>query len=366
MVEQQTVVIFRLGSLGDSIVALPCFHLVERAFPLARRVVLTNSPVSPKAPSLRAVLGGSNLFHESLDYPPGLGNLRDAVALLMKLRQLKSSTLIYLAPRPRLRDVMRDLAFFRLVGFSKIIGAPLTKDHRLRTDRSTGYVEPEAERLARSIAEIGNVDLADRSFWDLRITREERVKAAELLSSHGANCFLALSAGGKVQSKDWGDQNWDYLIANVSARWPRLGLVLVGSEHERDRLQSLSRRWAGPMINAAGLLSPRETAAVLQKAAAFVGHDLGPMHLAAAVGTICVGVFGEGNAPRRWHPYGRGHRILHNMAGVGFIQPQELTSEVVSVLATQLEGDLDNGGRSQPIVSCSVFGSGGTQVFRQH
>ena len=51
------------------------------------------------------------------------------------------------------------------------------------------------------------------------------------------------------------------------------------------------------------------------------------------------------------------------MAGVRLIQPQELTSEVVSVLVAQLEGDLDGGERSQPVVSFSVSGSRGTQVF---
>ena len=305
------------------------------------------------------------MFHASLDYPPGLGDLREAISLLKNLRELQSSTLIYLAPRPHLRNVIRDLAFFRLAGFSNIIGAPLTKDKRLRTDGSTGFVEPEAERLARSIEKIGSAELTDRSFWDLRITTRERAKAAELVASLAADRFLALSVGGKTKSKNWGDQNWDYLISNVSARWPRLGLVLVGSQHEREWLQSLSRRWTGPMINAAGLLSPRETAAALEKAVAFVGHDSGPMHLAAAVGTICVGVFGESNTPRRWHPYGPGHRILHNVAGVRHIQPEELTSELMSVLVGQLEGDWNGGERSHPLYSFSALGSRGTRVFRQ-
>ena len=55
------VLIYRLGSLGDTTVALPCFHLIERAFPASERVLLTNFPVHAKAPASAAVLGDSGL-----------------------------------------------------------------------------------------------------------------------------------------------------------------------------------------------------------------------------------------------------------------------------------------------------------------
>jgi len=48
----ERVLIYRLGSLGDTVAALPCFHLIERAFPDAERLVLTNVPVSTKAAPL--------------------------------------------------------------------------------------------------------------------------------------------------------------------------------------------------------------------------------------------------------------------------------------------------------------------------
>ena len=49
------VLIYRLGSLGDTLVALPCFHLIERMFPGSERVLLTNFPVHAKAPAAAAV-----------------------------------------------------------------------------------------------------------------------------------------------------------------------------------------------------------------------------------------------------------------------------------------------------------------------
>ncbi len=45
------VLIYRLGSLGDMLIALPALHLVARAFPGAERRMLTNIPVNVKAPA---------------------------------------------------------------------------------------------------------------------------------------------------------------------------------------------------------------------------------------------------------------------------------------------------------------------------
>src|ERR1700759_4726225 len=57
------VLIYRIGSLGDTIVALPCFHLIQRKYPNAERVLLTNSPIHAKAPAADAILANTGLIH---------------------------------------------------------------------------------------------------------------------------------------------------------------------------------------------------------------------------------------------------------------------------------------------------------------
>jgi heptosyltransferase III len=51
---------------------------------------------------------------------------------------------------------------------------------------------------------------------------------------------------------------------------------------------------------------------LLGSARLFVGHDSGPMHLAAAVGTRCVAVFSARNLPRVWFPFGTNHRVIYH------------------------------------------------------
>ena len=59
-------------------------------------------------------------------------------------------------------------------------------------------------------------------------------------------------------------------------------------------------------------MTPRETAAAFGRAASFIGHDSGPMHLAAAVGLRCTAVFSARNIPRVWFPYGDHHRVIYH------------------------------------------------------
>ena len=56
---RERVFIFRLGSLGDMVVALPCFHLIERAFPHSERILLTSYPLESKAPAPESILQGA-------------------------------------------------------------------------------------------------------------------------------------------------------------------------------------------------------------------------------------------------------------------------------------------------------------------
>ncbi len=90
-------------------------------------------------------------------------------------------------------------------------------------------------------------------------------------------------------------------------------VFIVGSPGDRELAEEV-RRLAGEtehVHNLAGELSFDELGALLEHAALFLGNDTGAMHLAAAVGTPTVAVFGPSD-PRRYGPYGAGHRAVWN------------------------------------------------------
>ena len=308
------VLVYRLGSLGDTVLALPCFHLIREAFPNAQVTVLTNAPVSGKAAPLEAVLGSSGLVDEVLHYPVGLRDMGELKKLRDRLRAEKFNVVISLAASRGLVASLRDLLFFRACGIPRTIGFPFKRldlASALRADQS-GLYESEADRLLRRISRLGTADLADRKWFNLHLTAAEREDAVRLLLAHHLpEKFIAASLGTKTQLNDWGTENWSNLLHQLSARHPDLGVVLLGSADESVRSQALLESWTGPSANLCGQASPRVSAALFEGASAYIGHDSGPMHLAAAAGVRCVGIFSARCPPGQWFPLGRGHTPLY-------------------------------------------------------
>ena len=328
-----TIMIFRIGSIGDTVVALPCFHHVARRFPDSRRILITDIPASQKAASVESILRNSGLIDGVIRFPPPPRNASDFLKLRTQIRETKSKTLIYSADRDAWKT-LRDVCFFRLCGIQQVIGASLSRDVRFpRVNSKTGETEPELARLARCLAALGSVDLDHRMFWDLRLQPAERDVANRCLAPLNGRDFIAINAGGKVQIKDWGNERWVALLRLMADQHADLALVFIGSADEFDRSSKLAAVWPGRTLNLCGRLAPRESAAAMQRAVLFVGHDSGPMHLAAATGVSCVAMFGNFNKPRWWHPAGKGHRVIHNMRGIREISPGEVYAAVRATLA---------------------------------
>ena len=330
MSDRSPVVIYRLGSLGDTIVALPCFNAVARAYPGRRRLVLTNFPISAKAAPLLAVLGEKGqIVDDVVAYPVGTRSVGALWALRKTLRALGSDTLVYMMPNRGAAAAWRDWVFFKLAGFKTIAAFPHSADLREnRIDPVTGEEEPEAERLVRCFAEFGPVDLMNPASWDMHLSADELAVGTAAVAPLAGRPFIAVNMGGKAAEKDWGLANWQSLFAQLQDDYGDYGLLVVGAEVDSERAQTFLAGWSGPTVDACGKLSPRESAAALAKAALFIGHDSGPLHLAAASGAPCIGLFGNFNRPKKWHPIGRSITVIHNMAGMAAIGVPEVLSSV--------------------------------------
>ncbi|WP_263378709.1 glycosyltransferase family 9 protein [Granulicella paludicola] len=317
------VLIYRLGSLGDMVVALPSLHLIARAFPDADRRLLTNLPVHSKAPAAEAVLGGIGLIGGYFGYPAGTRSWFELAKLVWSIRRWKPEVVIYLGPARGLETVERDAKFFDWCGVKQIIGLPSTEATQRNfygADTDAECVdnwEPEAERLARCIRELGDARVDNISSWDLHLDDKENAEARRQIGAEALEKRpLAVCVGTKVQAKDWGVENWRTLVGRIADEYPRRTLLLVGAPEESAASEFAATAWrlngGGPVVNLCGRLSPRQSAAALQLAQIFVGHDSGPMHLAAAVGTPCVALFAARNIPGQWFPMGAQHRVIYH------------------------------------------------------
>lgn len=304
------VLIFRVGSLGDTVAALPCFHLIARSFPNAERVLLADVHAYANATAAKAVLDGSGLVHGYMDYPGATKNPLALFRLLLRIRAFQPDVLVYLMPVRSPRAVRRDRWFFRLAGIGRLIGLPGESESAHRKDPHTGLYESETSRMARCLKELGDAEPERFSASGLCLTAEEQKKATDLLSTLAGRPLFICGPGSKMQAKDWGAENWCNLLHRLHANHSDFGLVMVGAANEYDTCESIASSWPGPRINISGKTTPRETAAVLRHATVFLGPDSGPKHLAASVGVPSVCVFSARDLPGVWFPPGQQNIVL--------------------------------------------------------
>jgi ADP-heptose:LPS heptosyltransferase len=285
---------------------------VAKTFPLARRVMLTNFPINAKAPASAAILGESGLIHDYMPYKVATRNVSELASLWWKVIRFNPEFVIYLMPFRGVEAMRRDILFFRAAGIRRIIGLPDPTAYLPILDEQTGMFEKEAERLARTVAALGDAKPGEQASWDLCLTPSEIASAEQFVSALGSNSFITLAPGTKMQSKDWGNENWSLLLSRLWSALPHSGLALVGAQEDAADCDLISKSWGGAKINLCGRLTPRQTAAVIQRGSVFIGPDSGPMHLAAAVGVPCAIAFSARGNPGVWFPAGQKNRVVYH------------------------------------------------------
>ncbi|MBL6946796.1 MAG: glycosyltransferase family 9 protein [Rhodospirillales bacterium] len=323
----ERILVFRRGSLGDGIVSLPALHALSEHFPASDMRVLTNSPVSTKAAPLQAFLDKSGLVQGFFSFPVSGRNLSTWKKLRDEIRGWQPNRLVYLSEPSKPLALVREIAFFQWCGIRRFTGLPFGSSLRTYRKFDLDRWEPESARLLRAVGG----DTSNPS-WDAGFSDDELAEAREVLSGWlGKGHFISFCVGGKGEDKDWGNANWQTVLAAITARRPDLGLLAVGATDEAARADDLLGEWKGPSLNICGRTAPRITGQAMADGLFYLGHDSGPMHLAALVGIPCIAVFSARAKPGVWFPAGDGHRVFY---------PWEATGKISAIAGLQ------NGGKS--------------------
>jgi heptosyltransferase-2 len=174
------------------------------------------------------------------------------------------------------------------VGFSDSAAA-ITYSRRVPRARAGHEVE-RLLALAGSPAPAPDVSL--------ELTASDYATADDWLTAHAVSSrFIALAPGSI-----WGTKRWPY-YAELAAALDR-PCVVVGGAEDRSLAEAIVAATPGRTVSSAGQLALRASAALIQRAAVLVTNDSAPLHLATAVGTPVVALFGPtvpdfGFGPRR-------------------------------------------------------------------
>lgn len=289
------VLIVLMGSIGDVTRGLGLVRPLRRFLPngtIGWLVEPTSAPIVRLMPEIDTVI--------EFDRPRGVAALGE---LRRELRRFNAGTTLDLQ-----RHAKSGL-------FSWLSGAPRRVGFH-RSNAKEGNWLFQTETIPFADDTLSKLDHYALFLGHLGCTAEvdstplDRVVAAPPVEGP----YVVIVLGSAWASKDWLPAGYHRLIGSILGVG-RHAVVLVGDGRRRGLGDELVAAYpGGPVLNIAGQTSLPELAAILRGARAAVGPDSGPGHIAAAVGTRYVGIFGP-TSPARTAP--RGSELLAVSAPVG-------------------------------------------------
>jgi heptosyltransferase-3 len=137
---------------------------------------------------------------------------------------------------------------------------------------------------------------------------------------------IALHPGSGSERKNWPEARWRELLVSIVCETPHQ-LLLVGGEAEGDRLERLAAGLSASRFRMAYQLPLIELTQQLKTCTAFVGHDSGISHLAAAVGLPVLALWGE-TVEAVWRPRGDRVRIVRDPSGLDHLSTARVMQEL--------------------------------------
>lgn len=115
-----------------------------------------------------------------------------------------------------------------------------------------------------------------------------------------------------MQQRRWMPDRFRTVMRQLLDEFPNLHCCVIGAKSEREYVSEVLADMASHprIINLAGKLNLDELCFVLEGALVLITNDTGPMHLAAALGTPCVALFGP-DTPIHYRPLGEGHIVFY-------------------------------------------------------
>jgi heptosyltransferase-1 len=290
------VLILKPSSLGDIIHALPLLHLLRARFPKAHLSWLVKSEWAPLLqghPELDEVIPVRFRFGEVGELLRAVRQDFDWVIDLQGL--LRTGILARLSGAPvriGLSDAREGAGAF-YTHRAQVPDAPLHAVERYLL-ACRFFDRPAPERLFV----LPDLSEADRSLKNV-------IQSKEI---PGDRPWVAFHATARQAPKRWPAERFSALAERL-IRERRAAVLFVGSRGERAEIEETVRRIAEPVYNLAGETGLLQLAALLGRVRLLVCNDSGPMHLAAALGTPVVALFGPTD-PRKVGPYGKGHTVF--------------------------------------------------------
>jgi heptosyltransferase-3 len=303
------VLVIKLGHLGDVLLASPVISVLRRHSPHAEIDALVYADTAPML-SGHADLAKLFTIHRG---PLGwLAGLRAELELLQGLRARHHDLLVCLSDKPRVAWLARFTgARYAVTGDKpdrpRFWRNSFTHVYPIPRGNTRHTVEVHLDALRR----VGIFPTPDARRLRLVPGAAAERRIDELLAEHGMHDhgFVHIHPGSRWLFKCWPAPRVAMLINALLRRGERIVLTAAPDPREEALIAEVTSRLDRPVLNLAGKLSLKELAALVARARIFLGVDSVPMHMASAMQTPVVALFGP-SGDIEWGPWQTIHRIV--------------------------------------------------------
>ena len=290
------ILVVKLDHLGDVILATPVFSNLRQAYPNVELHALTGTwsrVVLERHPDVSTIFDYNSPAFSRIGQST---SLKQAFQLNRELRRQKYDLIV------ELRGDWRTVWFALLrLAPHRLNRAALQIENKLRLARFSGT--HETTRNLDLLRQAGIPTSIQNATFS--VTTEDKKWASDFLTTYKIDKqypLIAIHPGSPIPLKRWCPERYaelaDWLIARKGTQ-----VLFVGVQDEVPIITEIQQLMQRESINIAGKTTLTQLASILHTCNVFIGNDSGPMHLAAAVGTPTIGLYGPGD-PTRFAPMG--------------------------------------------------------------
>jgi len=285
-VKPERILVIRLGSLGDIVLTTLMIRCLRRKLPNAVIDMIAKT-------QYRQLLDMIDNIDNRYEYPK---YIKERALLWQELSAGNYDTVIDLQNNVVSRGMCLALKPSRVFRYNR---SRLNRWIRIHVSsyREKLTLPPHvAMGYLDTIKGLGVLD--DGRGLELNVKNDALKIVEQLLNEFTAengikdnNPPLILAPGAAHQTKIWQKEHWIELL-KMAFNDGMMKQVLIGSPSERDLLESIADRLDFPVLMTAGKTGIGEMAALISKSKALITNDSAPMHIASAVGTPLVAIYG--------------------------------------------------------------------------
>ena len=300
------ILLIQLKRIGDLILTTPAIAALLAKFPDAKLSLV----VSPGCADLLPAIPNIDNHFFAGDWLKIARGRFDCAIDFTRTDRSAFLTFVSRAPRRITSGRKKYRAKLRSLAYNEFIWRPLKFEHAI--DSNVALLEPLG---VSGPAPPVHLDLPDSA----------RKSADEILSRHKIdNDFILLHPGSARAEKFWEPDRWAPVIEYCADQFQlRCALTSASTPIEQAHIAAIKSQTRARYVDLSGQLTLLELAAVIAKARLLVTVDSAPVHLAAAMGSPQVALYGPTN-PFHWAP--RESPALICYAGKT-LRPNELAPE---------------------------------------